>query len=183
VTRGIELVCDEKAIEDVLWDHCNHYLGLKPIARQYRTSVGIIDLLARHPISPNIYFVIEIKRGTLDSHAYTQVLRYCKWLNSEQSKNGQRIFFPILVGEQLSTNLDHLCNFFDVDSYSSVPAIHNVAYRLFKFDPLAGITFNYLSVSQRDAASLYFENHCHVAQLDERASLAEWQLQRSPDHD
>src|SRR5580698_6293371 len=110
---GIQLVCTEKDIEDILEQHCERMLGIKFLARQFRTTVGVVDIIAKHPYIPGVYYVVEIKRDILDPVAYIQALRYAKWLNSERSKIGKRKFIPVIIGEQLQSTLNFLCQHFD----------------------------------------------------------------------
>ena len=171
---GIQLNYTEKDVEDILEAHCEHYLGLKYVARQFRSSAGIVDIIAKHPEITNRYYIIELKRGTLDASAFTQAMRYSAWFNSELSKHGKRVFFPILIGEALHSDLNFLCHYFDRDEYFGLSAIYRVAYRLFDFDPLNGVTFNYHSVKQRDSRDLYAEMHCHIAAIEERLEYCEF---------
>jgi hypothetical protein len=175
---GIQFNCSERYIEDVLANNCEHFLDLKFIARQFQTDVGIIDLIARHPEDRESYFVIELKRGVIDPQAYVQVVRYANWLNSEYSKDGRRKFFPVLIGESLSSTLDHVCAYFDTDQCLNLANIYRPSYRLFKFDPMTGISFAWFSTGQQAAADKPQLQHCHISALSEQLEYANYSLER-----
>jgi hypothetical protein len=178
---GIQLVCTEQDIEDILVRHCDRMLGIEFMARQFRTAVGVVDILAKHPYIPNVYYVVEIKRGILDPATYVQALRYANWLNSERSKFGRRFFIPIIVGEHLHASLNSLCQFFDQESHYCTSNIRDVTYRLFHFDPLEGVSFAWHSREQEACDAMRTERYCHLNALDERLSHAEWKLERIAD--
>jgi hypothetical protein len=140
---NIQLVYNEKAVEDLIEADCEHFLGLKFITRQFRTPVGIVDVIAKHPENSNVYYVIEVKRERLDAAAYVQVLRYAKWLNSEYSQYWKRLFIPILIGESLSSELTTLCEYFDKDDHDSILEHASVFYRLFAFNTKTGVSFKW----------------------------------------
>jgi len=50
-----------------------------PITLQYKTSVGIIDLLVKHK-KENQYLVIELKRSKTSDKTMGQILRYMGWV-------------------------------------------------------------------------------------------------------
>lgn len=176
---GIQLVYTEQDIEDILEANCEHMLGVRFLTRQFRTTVGVVDVLAKHAYVPNVYYVIEIKKGTLDPAAYAQAMRYAKWLNSERSKGGKRKFIPIIIGEHLQSTLNHLCNYFDHEYQCNVSNIHDVAYRLFRFDPLRGVAFSWHSVEQAGCEALRIECHCHIRQIDDELTDALWELEKA----
>jgi hypothetical protein len=155
----------EKDIEDVLEEHSERLLGLKFLCRQFRTKVGIIDIIAKDPINPHIYYVIELKRGTLDSSGYVQVLKYASWMNSEFSKGCARLFLPLLIGESLHQELHHICDYWggsgssnhSYDSPSSWLLKESLSpqYRCFSFDPISGVSFNFRSERQLESGYLH----------------------------
>jgi len=100
---GLQTDLHEQDVETCSNKTQDHYLGVKYVTRQMRTPVGVLDVLARHPECPVVHYVIEIKKGTIDSAAYVQVLRYAKYLNSERSKDGRRLFVPVLIGSSSAT--------------------------------------------------------------------------------
>lgn len=155
---NIQIVCSEKDVEDVLCQHSMRFLQLRFLARQCRTPVGVIDILARHPFIPGVYYVIEVKRARLDPSAYVQVCRYARWLNSERAKDGRRVFIPMLVGESLSEDLTTVCEYFDHTRQCGYRDYSRVCYRLFKFDPLSGVSFAWQNNAQCNyTESLQFE--------------------------
>ena len=170
---GIQIICSEQDIEDILEEHCGHYLGLRFITRQFRTPVGIIDIIAKHPAVENSYFVIELKRHTLDASAYLQTIRYARWMNSEMSKNGKRFFTPMIIGQSLHPDLSHICDYFEIDDYPDVPTMHRLRYRLFNFDPLKGFCFDWHSTEQETASNAFLEQFCHLRNIQERLEAYE----------
>lgn len=162
---AIQLQYLEKDIEDLLEKNCEHYLGLQFIKRQFRTSVGIVDVIAKHPDSSwkmPVYFVIEIKQKSLDSSSYTQVLRYTKWLNSEKSKGGKRLFLPLLIGRFLDRELRTICEYFDPGIHCGMDDINRMTYRIFNFDPHKGITFEWCDPHQEAHFSSLISNNNHI---------------------
>lgn len=175
---GIQLVYTEKDIEDILEQHCERMLGIKFVTRQFRTEVGIADIIAKHPDISGVYYVVEIKRGILDPDAYAQALRYAKWLNSEMSKDGRRSFIPIIIGEQLQSTLNFLCAFFDHEFQCGIANIHDVSYRLFEFDPLSGVSFSWFSKEQEACDNLRYSRHCHITAVEGKLECLEGELER-----
>lgn len=136
----------EKDLEDFLVSNIQKYHpDLKIIKRQFRTSCGIIDLLAKdtsYRYGDNVYVVIELKIGELDASAVCQVLRYTQYLNSEMSKKGKRFFYPLLIGSSISEEISKLVCFFN-DEYNDT---FYCMYDLFSFD-LKGINFGYYNIN------------------------------------
>lgn len=161
---AIQLQYLEKDIEDLLEEDCEHYLGLKFICRQFRTPVGIIDVIAKHP-EMGTYYVIEIKQGRLTPAAYVQVIRYAKWLNSEESKNGKRLFIPLVVGRSLDDELKTICELFDKNNHHSVENVNEVSYRLFNLDPKNGVFFNCQDRAERVHRNSLVHHYNHVYNL------------------
>lgn len=158
----IEINCSEKDIEDVLANNLSHYFPkLRYVSRQYRTGVGIVDILAASKVDKGTFFVIEIKKDQLDANAYVQVLTYTKWLNNERSKDCKRKFISVIIGDSLSQNLDHLVGYFYDDSEFGLSELSGVNYRLYKFDPLRGLSFTYVSTSQEKTWEKYDVMACH----------------------
>lgn len=163
----ISYTFSERDIEDILSLNCQKFLGVRYLARQVATPVGIIDMIAIGRAGAGIYYVVEIKKGLLDPAAYVQVLRYSKWLNSEYSKQGKRRFIPVLVGEHLSPSLDTLVEYFE-DDYWSISRLQQPLYRLFKIDPIAGISFDYSGTSQQSVKPGEI-GYCHISAKCEEA--------------
>lgn len=136
----------EKDLEDFLVLNIQKYHPyLRIIKRQFRTSCGIIDLLARdtsHCCGDNVYAVIELKIGELDASAVCQVLRYTQYLNSEMSKNGKRYFYPLLIGSSISEEISKLVCFYN-DEYKDT---FYCMYDLFSFG-IKGINFGYYNIN------------------------------------
>lgn len=164
----IKLEYLEKDIEDLLEIDCEHYLGLKFIARQLRTPVGIIDVIARCPNrNRKLYYVIEIKNGPINSAAYVQAVRYANWLNSELSKDGKRLFVPLLIGSTLSEEISTICEYFSHD-HNWYEIYRKVFYRVFNFSAKEGVTFTWINnVSSKYHATLKNDFN-HINQLWER---------------
>ncbi len=57
---------------------------------QYPTSVGPIDILAKHKKEPR-YLVIELKRDQSTDKTVAQALRYVGWVKHELAKNGETV--------------------------------------------------------------------------------------------
>jgi len=179
---AIELVYQEKDVEDLLEQDCMGYIGLDFVARQLRTAVGIVDVIAAHPEIENLKYVIEIKKGALDSSAYTQVLKYTNWLNSEESDGGKILYLPMLIGTHLTGDLPALCINFDVDEHYTVAFYNQVTYRLFSFDPKKGVCFAWCSTNQLEHQKLLVNDHNHLQQIlcdKESAEMGEWEAKRA----
>lgn len=160
-----QIVYSEKDIEDVLAKNITKYLGIKLIRRQFRTKVGIVDILAKSLSEPDLYYVIEIKRESLDANAYVQVNTYAKWLNSELAKKGKRRFHPLLVGSGINQSLLHLCDSFLIDSYNGITDVYTTSYTLFAVNLTDGVSFSYSS--SQDISHKYFHYFSHIAHLEE----------------
>ena len=136
----IKFDVSEKDIEQYLYYNSEKFLGLNRVAQQFKTNFGIVDLIFRHPIEKNIYFVCELKKEQLDCHAYCQVIRYSQYLNANFSKDGERTFIPLLIGKNLSGELNQIVYLFDKE-YLTNP--HIVRYALFGFDVFSGLSFDF----------------------------------------
>jgi len=72
----------EYALETFLAENiCELDRGFTLLERQYRTDVGIIDLLAKDGRGP---VIIELKIGEADDIAVAQVARYLGWFKLEK---------------------------------------------------------------------------------------------------
>lgn len=67
------------------------------ISQQYRTSIGIIDILAREKDS-NRYVVIELKKNQTSDDTVGQLARYMGWIETEKS-NGVPAKGIIIAGK------------------------------------------------------------------------------------
>lgn len=174
----IEINCKESDIEDILCEHADKMLGVKFLKRQYRTPVGVIDILAKSNVIKDCFYVIEIKNTTLNPDAYTQVLRYSNWMNKEESKDGRRYFIPVLVGRFLNENLCHLCEYFSDDDYYGRHNIRDVFYRCYDFNPISGVSFEYYSIAQKNCGSMYSSLYDHFCSIEEDLDYAKYQISK-----
>ncbi len=143
---AIKIDCTENDIETYLCENMDKHLGLRFVGRQINTQAGIIDVLAKSKDVKELYYVIELKRGVIDAHAYVQVMRYTHFLNSEKSKDFQRVFMPMLIGNSLCPNLEKAVSYYSCcDLYKQI-----VSYRLFGFDMDEGISFAYQNSNQSE---------------------------------
>jgi len=174
---AIQLTYQEKDVEDLLEKHCPKYIGCRFSKRQVRTPVGVIDVVAQSLANREIYYVIEIKNAPLDAAAYVQVLRYSHWLNSERARGGRRVFIPVLIGSTLREELAALCEYFD-PMRSSWPELYGkVFYRVFNFDPLIGVRFDWVNSSQRQHSDSLINRYHHAADLTRALEIDKLRLE------
>lgn len=79
-----DMILTEKSIEDYLEQNLDYIgkatgMNLELIERQYRTTVGPIDLLCRDKKSKH-YLVVELKKGRSADRVYGQCSRYMGWV-------------------------------------------------------------------------------------------------------
>lgn len=140
----------EKDIENFLCknggENLRLHLGLRLISSQYRTRVGIIDILAYDEKSKR-YAIIELKKDLLDYKSYFQAERY-KWFMTRYKigKRERREFFSVLVGRNLSPDLNYSVEYLD----RAFPFYGETYYVLFDISLEGGISFNYYSKKQRE---------------------------------
>lgn len=156
MTYDIQINASEKTIEDILCDNMDKFLNIKFVTRQFKTDSGIIDIIARDEQNKNIYYIIELKKGEIDTHAYAQVHRYCLFMNSCFNK-GKRIFIPLLIGDDLADEIIKNVYYFD-NSYLTSSSIAKTFYSLYSFDIEEGIQFNYYNKEQLS----YENNICDI---------------------
>lgn len=110
-----------------------HYPNFKVIAEEYPVPDGRIDLLCKITDEDDTYVVIELKQNNITNDSLSQVLRYTQYMNNEQSKNGKRRFYPLLIGQNLQDEKNHLQKL--LKSYNG-GFYHNFLcfYNLFSFD-------------------------------------------------
>tara|TARA_R110000851_G_scaffold311291_1_gene471412 strand:+ start:574 stop:1140 length:567 start_codon:yes stop_codon:yes gene_type:complete len=153
-TPQVTFSVSEKEVEHCLEYDCKRFLDLKFIGRQINTPAGIVDVLAQSLEDRNIYYVIEIKKGTLDAKALCQALRYSNYFNDNKNKDGQRIFIPLLIGAALSEDLTKVVYHYSRE-YSQ---IGRVEYTLFSLSALDGIRFDFTSIAQEKYEKEHLNN-------------------------
>ena len=89
--------------------------------RQYRTDVGIIDILAWEPATSS-YVVMELKRGRLVDEAVGQVLRYMGWVKEHLCRQGEGVR-GIIIGRDRDDRLDY-----------ALSMVENVEARFYRVD-------------------------------------------------
>ena len=162
IEMAIQLTFLEKDVEDLIEKESLRYLDIKYVTRQYRTPVGIIDIIAKDPYDSRIYYVVEIKNGPLDASAYVQACRYTKWLNSEMSKDGARIFVPLLIGTKLDNAVATICEYFDSGTGDFLALYGRSYYRIFEFDVLKGVSFTWRSNNEKDHSHSLTHDFNHI---------------------
>jgi hypothetical protein len=68
------------------------------VGYEYQTSIGRIDLLARHTQDP-CWLVIELKRGQTSDETVGQVLRYMGWVREKLASPGDEVHGLIIAHE------------------------------------------------------------------------------------
>lgn len=136
---SIRFDISEKDVEDVLFYGMKQFLNMTPIVRQFNTPVGIIDVIAK--ASENVYFIIELKKDTLNASAVCQVLRYCRYMNGEHSKDGKRIFLPLIIGKNLHEELFDLVEYCEAPECRGLQDYGKIFYTLYDIDPMSGFSF------------------------------------------
>jgi hypothetical protein len=86
-----DMIVSEKAVEDYLKDNLDVIgarigAALELVGRQYSTTVGPIDLLARNKKTGE-YVVIELKKGRSADKVYGQCSRYMGWVRTNLADN------------------------------------------------------------------------------------------------
>lgn len=166
----LRIEATEKDIEDCIAYDCNGFLGLDFIARQINTPAGIIDVLAKSREQENVYFVIEIKKDCLNAKSLCQVLRYTAYMNNQKSKDGKRLFIPLLIGQNLTDELIKCVHFYDgcVDPM-------NIYYRIFSACPYKGLSFLYYNNIQREYEREYLSEGTYFDQINEKIEQIEYE--------
>lgn len=90
VRRFRQMLLSEKMLEDSIeanFGDFSRFIGrrLQLVGRQYETTVGPIDLLARDRESGG-YVVIELKKGRAADRVFGQLSRYMGWVRTNLSK-------------------------------------------------------------------------------------------------
>lgn len=175
-----EINFSEKELEDFLSCKRNlkKHLGLRFLARQYRTPVGVVDMIAYNNKTKR-FVIIELKKDTLDTSSYFQIERYrhffvkkadnlwnkkCDRRYSLQKK-GVDLFLKVptryhnfdclLVGKSLSKELDYVVEKWEASSYRS--DYSRVWYTCFAYSFEKAISFAYHSVSQKEVEDNSYE--------------------------
>jgi hypothetical protein len=103
-----DMIVSEKAVEDYLETHLE-VIGarirsnLEFIGRQYSTTVGPIDLLARDKKTGD-YVVIELKKGRSADRVYGQCSRYMGWIRKNLATKGTKVH-GVIVARKIDDKL------------------------------------------------------------------------------
>ncbi len=81
------------------WDLVEEGGDIKGYGYERPTSVGRIDLLARHKTEPR-WLVIELKRGQTSDNTLGQVQRYMGWVMQELAQDGETVEGLIIALEE-----------------------------------------------------------------------------------
>ena len=138
----------EKEIEDYLVKNINkHFPELKFVAQQFNVDNNYIDLILKDKNTKD-YYIVELKRGHINSNAIIQVLTYKKLMEINFSKNGKRRFIPLLIGLHLeeSPHIYKLLEYFEPDLTQSYEKIF---YRCFDLT-LNGISFDFRNIGEQN---------------------------------
>jgi hypothetical protein len=103
-----DMIVSEKAVEDYLEGHLEvigSKIGavLELVGRQYSTTVGPIDLLARDKKAAE-YVVIELKKGRGADKVYGQCSRYMGWVRKNLADKGKKVH-GVIVARQIDGKL------------------------------------------------------------------------------
>ena len=146
----IEIDFTEKDIEDYLCKSGNlmKHLGLRFVARQVDIFGLRIDILA-YNTKDRCFYIIELKKGTLDAKAFTQAFKYCRLMNLKYNfgKHIKRHKFKVLlVGQDLNSELIGV-----LTNYGQfLPVETHYFYTLFNYDFENGISFYWYSKNERE---------------------------------
>lgn len=165
---AIEISCSEQDIEDFLCIKGNleKYLGLRLLKRQYRTPVGVVDIVAYNKKTKR-FVIIELKKDLLDYKAFFQMERYAHYLKKSEinrcdatgprkyflyknaemkfTKCTERKFDRLLIGKDISPDLYYSVEHWD-DSSDNCHA--ETWYTLFGFRFDSAISFGYYQPQQ-----------------------------------
>lgn len=153
---SIQINCDEKDIEDFLCTDNNleKHLGLKYINRQVPISKFFMDILA-YSKTEKCFYIIELKKGDLNSKAFTQAFKYAK-LMALKYKNKHKIKI-LLIGENLNEDL-----YYCVKNYNIFDSLTDnyYFYTLFHYSFTNGISFNYHNIQQYKIQEMLEDAEC-----------------------
>jgi len=107
VRKFKRMLIDEKTLEDNIEKNFDDFgkrigINLELIGRQYATTVGPIDLLARDKKSRQ-YVVIELKKGRSADKVYGQLSRYMGWVKTNLASGSDVI--GVIVGSKIDDKL------------------------------------------------------------------------------
>lgn len=90
--RFQNMLLSEKMLEDAIEANFAAFTKsvqrpLEFIGRQYETTIGPIDILARNTVTGQ-YVVIELKKGRAADKVFGQLSRYMGWVKTNLAKNG-----------------------------------------------------------------------------------------------
>ncbi len=144
VTFSIE----EIEIENILAWNMEKFLGLKFLQRQVKTPAGIIDMIAKDEDNDGIYYIIELKKDILDASAFCQVHRYASYLNSNCTKDGKRLFIPLLIGKNINDEILKCLHIYSKNSHNYMD-IGRTFYALYDIDAINGMSFSFQRTDQK----------------------------------
>lgn len=101
-----------------------------------------------------IWYVIELKKGCIDSHCLAQALRYSNYMNARYSKDGKRAFLPLMIGDNLSTDL-MMSVFLYRKNWQDKGDFGKIFYTIFHYSLSTGMRFDYHATPQFE----YEQNH------------------------
>ena len=151
----------EDQLEDYLYENIEKHYDMKVIKRQFKIPKGRIDIIAKSNKEKDMYYVIEIKTGNIDANSVCQILRYSNYLNSELSKQGKRIFVPLLIGRNLSNENNHvvyLLKKHDSTLKNWEVQQNKIYYSLYNID-FSGIDFSYFNPTNAEYIDNEFKNN------------------------
>jgi hypothetical protein len=99
---------------------------------QYPTTVGPIDILAKHKTEPR-YLVIELKRNQSNDKTIAQALRYVGWVKHELAKNGETVE-ALIIARKLDKAGEYAVSMLPQFRLMS----YEVEFRLKAIEPLKG---------------------------------------------
>jgi len=168
----------EKDVENALISNMDGYLGLRFIRSQWNTPAGVIEIIAKSEKVDGRYFVIEVKKGKIDSHAFCQVHRYATYLNHAYSKEGKRHFIPMLIGDELADELEKCVKYYDVEHpYAEYGCTY---YRIFNLDIHKGLQTNLANKAQIEYERHVLGAWSYVTDLQFKIYQLEEQLENAP---
>lgn len=152
----------EKDVENFLCKDGNlkKHLGIKFIANQFRTPVGVIDIVG-YNVCTKRFVIIELKKDNLDVDALLQLTRYREYIEMKIQERNTSILHKnflnkinrsvidykvdyLLLGRRLDSKLHSTVEYWDWDRDISLQ--FKMFYRIFNFTLESGVRFDYYSV-------------------------------------
>ena len=96
------------------------------ISKQYRTDIGIIDILAKDKKNKN-HVVIELKRNQSSDNTFGQLTRYMGWVKRHKKDDNVK---GIIIAGKYDKKLDYALEYAPLDSEVF---IYNVSFTLNEF--------------------------------------------------